>query len=444
MRSLAALALICSLLFSVTAAPAATFTVINTSDSGPGSLRQAIFDANAAAGADTIAFNIPGAGVHTVSPLSPLPALTDDAGTTIDGYTQPGSSPNSLAIGDNAVLLIELSGTLAGSFPVGIAVQSSSNSIQGLVINRFYRGILVQRSSNSVTGCFVGSDPEGSSPRGNQGGIDLSMNLVISEVAHFVTRMRRSEVVPPLANLTIGGIDPRARNLVSGNLDFGISGFNIVDSAVEGNYVGTTRTEMAPLANGLAGVTFGFSSKITIGGRAAGAGNLVSGNAGVGIGLGSSTLQMVIQGNFVGTNATGSEAIPNANGIAAAQSDEAKIGGSAAGEGNIISGNLQDGIRLGNCRSYVVQGNLIGTDSSASLPIPNLGRGVDIFALSTGHRIGGQLPGERNVIAFNGGDGVAVGRDASDGSSGDRISGNSILRQRRPGNRFGKRRCDGQ
>jgi hypothetical protein len=87
MRSLAPLGLVCFLQFSATAAPAATLTVTNTNDFGPGSLRQAILNASAAPGADTIVFNIPGTGVHTISPLSPLPPLTDDAGVTIDGAT---------------------------------------------------------------------------------------------------------------------------------------------------------------------------------------------------------------------------------------------------------------------------------------------------------------------------------------------------------------------
>src|SRR5437016_5283227 len=89
-----------------------TFTVLNTDDSGPGSLRQAITDANAtpnAGGADQIHFNISGAGVHTISPASALPAITDPV--VINGYTQPGASPNTLNIGDNAVVLIELNGT---------------------------------------------------------------------------------------------------------------------------------------------------------------------------------------------------------------------------------------------------------------------------------------------------------------------------------------------
>ncbi len=418
--------LVCLLSLPGTPGRAATFTVTNTNDSGAGSLRQAILDANAAPGADRITFNIPGAGVHTISPLSSLPPLTDDAGVMIDGYSQPGSSPNTLAIGDNAMLLIELSGTLAGSFPVGIAVQSSSNSIQGLVINRFYRGILVQRSSNSVTGCFVGSDPEGSSPQGNRAGIDLSMNLVISEAADFSRKLRRSDIVPPLTNLTIGGADPPARNLASGNLDFGIGGFNVADSVVEGNYIGTTKSGMASLPNGSDGVIFGFSSRVTIGGSSFGAGNLISGNASAGVGLGTSSQQNVIQGNLIGTDAMGSKAIPNSIGVAAGGSDGSKIGGSAAGERNVISGNQRSGVSLANCRNYVVQGNLIGSDSSGFVPIPNGGPGIYVFGSSNGHTIGGEGPAEGNVIVYNNGAGVAIGHDAGDMSEGNRVVGNSI------------------
>src|SRR5262245_51677513 len=69
---------------------AATFTVTNTNDTGAGSLRQAIDDANATPGADTIVFNIPGAGVHTITPQSLLPIVNE--AVTIDGYSQPGSS----------------------------------------------------------------------------------------------------------------------------------------------------------------------------------------------------------------------------------------------------------------------------------------------------------------------------------------------------------------
>src|SRR4051812_10932852 len=72
----------------------ATFTVANTNDGGTGSLRQAILDANTTAGADTIAFNIAGAGVRTIAPTLALPPITGPV--VIDGYTQPGSRPNTL------------------------------------------------------------------------------------------------------------------------------------------------------------------------------------------------------------------------------------------------------------------------------------------------------------------------------------------------------------
>lgn len=81
-------------------ATAATFTVTNTNDSGAGSLRQAILDANVAAGADTIAFNIPGTGVKKIVPLTPLPNVSGSgtSSITIDGTTQPGWSVGNLQI----------------------------------------------------------------------------------------------------------------------------------------------------------------------------------------------------------------------------------------------------------------------------------------------------------------------------------------------------------
>ena len=143
------------------------------------------------------------------------------------------------------------------------------------------------------------------------------------------------------------------------------------------------------------------------------------------MGLGPSQ-QILIQGNLIGTNAMGSKAIPNLIGMPLAQADGSRIGGSAAGERNVISGNQQRGVSLANCRNYVVQGNLIGPDSSGFLPIPNGGPGIYIFVSSNGHTIGGQGPGEGNVIAYNSGTGVAIGRDAGDTSRGNRVAGNSI------------------
>ncbi len=81
-----------------------TFLVDTVADSGPGALRQAILDSNAAIGAaNTIDFAIPGPGVQVIQPLSPLPAITEPV--LIDGFSQPGFG---------GTPLIELSGTQAG------------------------------------------------------------------------------------------------------------------------------------------------------------------------------------------------------------------------------------------------------------------------------------------------------------------------------------------
>lgn len=113
---------------------ASTCTVSNTNNSGAGSLRQAIVDANNHAGPDTIAFNISGCGgVCTISLVSALPALSGGK-PTIDGYTQPGSAPATSS--SPATLLIEIDGTGVAGDVDGLHITSSGNTIKGLVLHR--------------------------------------------------------------------------------------------------------------------------------------------------------------------------------------------------------------------------------------------------------------------------------------------------------------------
>jgi hypothetical protein len=102
--------------------------VTTTADSGAGSLRQAILDANSFRGVQTITFNITGTGVQTIALTSALPTITD--AVLIDGYTQPGASANTLAVGNNAVLLIQLSGN--GAAFDGLTVTAANSVIRGL------------------------------------------------------------------------------------------------------------------------------------------------------------------------------------------------------------------------------------------------------------------------------------------------------------------------
>ena len=139
------------LLISLQVAAADTFPVTTVADAGPGSLRQAVTDANNKVGADTISFLIPGPGPHTITPASALPVITDPI--TIDGYTQPGASPNTLAEGNDAVLRIELNGSTAGG--IGLSVTAGPFTVRGLVINRFAgSGIQLQSARQYHRGKF--------------------------------------------------------------------------------------------------------------------------------------------------------------------------------------------------------------------------------------------------------------------------------------------------
>lgn len=158
-------------LFLATSASGATFTVTNTNDSGAGSLRQAILDANSNAGSDTIAFNVSGAGcsggVCTITPASFLPFATDTV--TIDGYTQPGSSPNTNPTGAiNAVLKVVIdAGPGGGGF--GLVLSSANSIVRGLVINGGF--VSLRAAGVSVRGCFIGTDATGMSAVPSIGGV---------------------------------------------------------------------------------------------------------------------------------------------------------------------------------------------------------------------------------------------------------------------------------
>ncbi|HZB46314.1 MAG TPA: FG-GAP-like repeat-containing protein, partial [Pyrinomonadaceae bacterium] len=293
--------------------PFVNFTVTNTDDAGAGSLRQAITDANAAAGADVIDFNTPGAGPHTIQPLSPLPAITDPV--TIDGYTQPGASANTLAVGNDAVLQIVLDGT-------GVA-----DGVSGLVINRFTNassivsyGILLQTNGgNTVSGNFIGTDSSGAADLGNFIGVGMESSN----------------------NNTVGGTSPAARNVISGNDDDGIVISSATGNLVAGNYVGTNAAGTAALGN-LFGV-FITANNNTVGGTSAAARNVISGNAQVGVSIAGSGNR--VAGNHIGTDAAGTADVGNGSaGLRVSSGSNNVLGGIADGGGNVVAFNAVGGI----------------------------------------------------------------------------------------------------
>lgn len=505
-RSAAVLLLVltCALGAARTAQPA-TITVTGTGDTialdSSVTLREAIASFNAAANVnadvapvgsygsgDTIAFSIPGAGPHTILVgATPLPTLARPM--IIDGYTQPGSFENTLAVGDNAVINIILQGTTSGVHGLEVGPGGSGSVITGLVLQHHFFAVQIAGSNVTVAGNFIGTDR----------GATLSDATTANSVGINIGNGN-------IGNNIIGGSTPAERNVISGNVG-GIIMNSQLPNTVRGNYIGVSGTGTAAIPNGTVGINLGSLGGASIGGATIGgataipgqgAGNVISGNGlrGIEIQTGSSTTTVIgpstiqgnilgldangvnaisntganiylfdaelpvsgtprlgpvtirdnvlsagghgvfalasgtiIRGNYIGTDITGTVARPNTFGLEITSTglafvSSATIGGTGAGEGNLISGNASDAVRL-FLATATLQGNRIGVSSSGS-PLANGGYGI--FVDSGLATIGGTAAGAGNTIANNGDTGVQVriGFPAVRNTSEATIQGNSI------------------
>jgi len=394
---------------------AATFTVTTTADSGAGSLRQAILDANAAAGADTIVFAIPGSGVHTIAPTSGLPSVTGP--TTLDATTQPGYA---------GAPLIEVDFSGAAFQFYGLLINGGDSVVKGFCLNHATGPAiwLANGNGDTVTANYLGTDPTGTIIRANGTGITVNSTGNV-----------------------IGGTTPADRNVISGN-GSGIQ-FNAGPSTVIGNYIGTdpTGTIAVPNSNGVlistsVGNIVGGTTGTTPGGPCTGACNLVSGNAGFGVDISQAT-NAVVKGNFIGVDVTGTLPLHNGNsGVALFSGGGSQVGGAAPGEGNVISGNFigvafnasPDNAHPGN----TVQGNLVGTNAAGTAAIPNSYGGIVMSNLSsaaagnliggtTGVTAGGACAGACNLVSGNTGIGIGVGVGGSaNGGTATLVQGNRV------------------
>ncbi len=250
------------------------FAVTNTNDSGPGSLRQAILTANAVAGTQTISFNIPGDGPHTIQPQSFLPPITQSV--IIDGTTQPGFA---------GTPIIEIDGTNAGNNGFNVRTVSGGVTIRGLVINRFPGiGIVIETGSGHVIqGNYIGTDVTGNLPLGNAGGIRL-LNT---------------------SNVLIGGTSAGDGNLISSSAQFigiDISGGSEISTTTRifGNKIGTNADGTLPLPNPT-GIFIENKGRVKVGGVLAGEGNIVA-NSSFGVLIGSTATRIPIRGNSIHSN----------------------------------------------------------------------------------------------------------------------------------------------
>jgi uncharacterized repeat protein (TIGR01451 family) len=473
--------------------PFNTFTVTNTQDSGTGSLRQAITDANAAEGASLINFNIPNTdpnrnpttGAFRISPIvddanqigpyiNALPDITNIV--TIDGYTQPGASPNTQANGENATILIELngvaesqSGLLPGGSGLGVSGYGIA-TIRGFAIDqwtsRSFGGFLT--SSNPCYGpTGVVSDGECSDTNAGSGGDGIAWrgcggfiegNFIGTDVTGTMTE---SDIVGIVNNggfcgvtsldLTIGGTTPEARNIVSGNYftQIGIAGLG----TIQGNFIGTDSTGANGLMiQGSRGVTCNCGNML-LGGTTAGAGNVISGNAFLNVHINglncditdpSSGEQIcdqtgyannaLVQGNIIGADVTGTKPVMphNGSGIRLQEAvDDNTIGGTTPAARNIIAGNQSNAIEIADASFYnTVQGNYIGVDISGTKPLGqgdgiNQGPIQDNSPPGIASTIGGAVPGAGNIIG-NGQNGIEIFGDAGDPDQAGLLATNYI------------------
>jgi hypothetical protein len=320
------------LLGTISSATAETFVVNNVLDSGAGSLRQAITDANAhqnGSAADSIHFNIPGAGVPTIVLASMLPNIIESV--FIDGWSQPGFQTKPV---------IELT-TVSGTDNDGLRLMSNFITVRGLILNHFRGGIFIGPFAwAAIQGCYIGTDQTGTLAAPNQDGI------VVSGGSHCL----------------IGGSGPGAGNLISGNAGMGVF-------FKHQTFSGTP--DITPQFN-------------------------------------------TIQGNFIGTDVTGSAAVPNQIGIYSSGFSNFggsadighRIGGTISSARNVISGNLFDGIKIDLGIGLRIQGNRIGTGADGVTPLGNKGSGIQIVegALNIIGAEAGPNLDAANTIGYNGRD----------------------------------------
>ncbi|MGB8191079.1 MAG: hypothetical protein WCF67_04125, partial [Chitinophagaceae bacterium] len=409
------LSLLVSLLVSVLVSFAATFTVTNTNDTGPGSLRQAILDANASPGPDIINFNIPGSGPFVITPgTGGLPSLDEEV--RINGYSQPGATQGSILA---RTIQIVLNGSSAGVGASGLTVNGNAVSISGLAIHSFGRdGINVLNGVDNVFfwGNFIGTDQAGFTDLGNGNhGINLGDNG------------------PGGSNAVVIGTNTNADegNLISGNGQDGILGWALTNSTISGNFIGSDRTgQGTTLGNGRNGILLTVNST---GNRIGTDGNNVNDvqelngiilNVGRGIYLAANANNNIIAGNIVGINTANAAAGNLTHGIEILNSSNNRIGLDATHanptvESNIISSNQGNGIFLTaqdffgifnfNTANNVIAGNYIGT-TPGNLSRGNALSGIVLNAanalLTVDNIIGSNNDGtgdniEGNMIAFN-------------------------------------------
>ena len=458
-----------------TSAFADTIIVNNRNDTGDGSLRQAILNANANSVPDDIVFNIPGNGIlgsYPISPVTPLPPITGN-GTRILGETQRAFGGDRNPNGPEIVLgggsATEPANGLTISANDCLVRELSIRGFSGPNFSAFGNGIVINGANNAVENCVIGTSNATNTADGiritgarNVVGGSASARNIISGNTRYSVRINgpaatnnrvennymgtdatgQVPILNGLGGVAVGAARDNvvANNVIAGGTDgVTIASFNGEEASgnvVRGNFIGTNADGTA----GGFGNTYGVSlagTKNVIGGLSPSDRNIISGN-GIGISFNNVGNKNVIQGNYIGTDVSGTKAIPNRPyGMSLAGSDNV-VGGTSSGARNIISGNQGSGIELHNAaKNNIIQGNYIGTDVSGTQPLPNArfdsvnpGHGISFSSTggTDGNLIGGPETGAGNIIAFNTDAGIGIESLPSvSGALGNAIRANSIF-----------------
>jgi titin len=346
------------------------------------------------------------------------------SGNTQDGIFLTGGAAGNLiagniiglsAAGTNAIYNgfngISLNGAVSNT--IGGVIPAARNLISGNANNGV--GILaVTDTLNVICGNYIGTDVTGK-----------------EAVANVLAGVR----VQGCSNV-IGGATAGSGNVISGNGQQGIflagTNGNVTGNVIQGNLIGLDNTGAGRLGNTNAGIGISGAATNQIGGTTAASRNVISAN-GSSSGLGGVFFYSVgttgnqLQGNYIGADVSGTLALGNVNdGVFLQQAAANYIGGSAAGEGNLISANGVDGIYLTNASWNVILGNFIGTKADGTNALGNTFHNIELDINATNNMIGGSAPGAGNHIAFAQ-TSLRSGVRVRPGSLNNLISGNSIF-----------------
>jgi gliding motility-associated-like protein len=449
------------LLFLTMNSYAKIFTVTNANDAGIASLRQAIMDANARIGMDTITFALPNSlATKTIRLSSVLPKIMDPI--FIDGTTQTGyvSSPLicvNFNVSGAGLNVFEFASGADKSTLKGLAVAGgnravfingansinilknyigtdSTGTVKGVTVPTWtifeiFDAINTSIRENVISGSnesglkFNTGNCSGSIVIGNYIGTDKTglLPLPNSQAGIFVSNQVN------FSNSKIGGSTPDSSNVIAKNGQQGIffpggaGNFGTGISIVR-NFIGLNKNG-APLGNGSTGLEINNVKSLSL------LKNTVSYNAGIGINL--TNTSAIIVGDTVYKNTAIGINITNGAGCTITYNT---IGGnlqsglnltaspSALIKGNVVYGSGWDGISLNTCRDAVIQGNTIGLLADAFTAAADSGHGILVNNSSKHVIIGGNSLADRNIIASNNGNGI----NFDNGSDSSLVQGNYI------------------